>query len=142
MTLQDDFHSLSVRVKEADDRVVAAKDKAETDLESDVHKARESADQQAGRLRKSADTDRDKVSAWWKQVGDNWDDHVTTVRKNVADKKAAHDLKEAQKAADEAGDDAAYAISYATAAVDEAQYAVLQATLARKRAEEMAAGAG
>jgi DNA relaxase NicK len=142
MTLQDDFHSLSARAKEADERVEAAKNKADTDLEHDVHKARESADKQADRLRKSADTNDAKISAWWEKVGDDWHDHVATVRKNVADKRSAHDLKEAQRAADEAGDDAAYAISYATAAVDEAQYAVLQATLARKRADELASGTG
>ena len=47
-------------------------------------------------------------------------------------------LKAAQRAADSAEDDAAWAIDYAYAAIDEADYAVLQAMLARMDADALA----
>ena len=44
--------------------------------------------------------------------------------------------------ADNAEDDAEFAIQYAVAAIDEAEYAVLDASLARKEAEELSDQAG
>jgi hypothetical protein len=51
------------------------------------------------------------------------------------------DLHRAQSKADNAEDDAAFAIDYAYGAIEEAEYAVLDAALARMDADELA-GAG
>jgi hypothetical protein len=61
---------------------------------------------------------------------------------DVEGKRAAHDLKTAQRAADQAEDDAIVAVDFAYAAIGEAEYAVLDATLARREADDMATGAG
>ena len=71
-------------------------------------------------------------------MGRSWNDHVATVRQNIDDRRAAHDLASAQRAADQADDDAAYAIDYAFAAIDEAEYAVLDAQLAHFDVDELA----
>jgi hypothetical protein len=70
----------------------------------------------------------------------SWNDHLAAVRKSVDDRRAAHDLKAAQKAADQADDDAAFAIDYAYAAIEEAEYAVLDADLAHVEVDELAKG--
>ncbi len=52
--------------------------------------------------------------------------------------KGANDAKAAERAAEQADADAAYAIDHAYAAVEEAQYAVLDAELAHRHADELA----
>ena len=142
MTVSDQLSQLSARTKELEDRATAARSKAKADLEQEVVSARDAAQVQGDALRKSAEAHKGNISAWWDSVERSWNDHLAAVRKDFDDKRAAHDLKTAQKRADNAEDDAVFAIDYAYAAVDEAEYAVLDATLARMEADEMAAGGG
>ena len=48
-------------------------------------------------------------------------------------------MDRAQRYAENAEDDATFAVEYAYAAIEEAQYAVLDTALARKKADELAA---
>jgi hypothetical protein len=139
MALSDQLSKLATRAKELEDRAAAAKQKGKADLEQEVKSARDSAQAQGDALRKSAEESKGKVSAWWDSVERSWSEHLAAVRKGVEDRRAAHDLKEAQKAADQADDDAAFAIDYAYAAIEEAGYAVLDADLAHMEADELAA---
>ena len=138
MALSDQLSRLAIRAKELEDRAAAANEKGKADLEQDVRAARESAQAQAGALRKSAESSKGQISAWWDSVQRSWNDHLAAVRKSVDDRRAAHDLKAAQTAADQADDDAAFAIDYAYAAIEEAEYAVLDADLAHMEADELA----
>jgi hypothetical protein len=142
MALSDQLSKLSVRAKQVEDRAVAARGKAKADLEQDVKEARESAQAQADSLRKAAESSKGKLSAWWESVQRSWSEHLAAVRKSIEDRKAEHDLATAQRVAEQAEDDAAFAIDYAYAAIDEAEYAVLDATLARMDADELAKEAG
>jgi hypothetical protein len=63
---------------------------------------------------------------------------VAAVKENIDDRKAEHDVDRANKRAENAEGDAAFAIDYAVAAIEEAEYAVLDAALARKEADELA----
>jgi hypothetical protein len=138
MALSDKLGELSVRAKKAEDRAVAARNEARTNLEHEVQSAQE--DLQAGRddLRRAAEENRGKVAAWFNDVQKSWDDQVETVRRDIASKKAEHDLHAAQRRADAAEDDAAFAIRYAHWAIEDAEYAVLDATLARMEADGLA----
>jgi len=138
MALSDQLADLSARAKKLEDNAAAAKTKAKSDLQQEVKNARTSAQDQADKLRKSADAGKGRISDWWDGVQNEWNKHLKAVQKNFDDKKAAHDLKSAQKAADQADDDASFAISYAYAAIDEAEYAVLDADLAHMEADELA----
>jgi hypothetical protein len=140
MALSDQLTKLAARAKEAEDRAAAAKSKAKADLEQDVKTAREEAQAHADQLRKNAETDKGILSDWWDDTQRSWNQHVATIRKNVDEKRAAHDVKAAQRSADSAEEDAAFAIDYAYGALEEAEYAVLDATLARMKADELAAG--
>ena len=138
MAVSDQLTRLAARAKLLEDRAAAASTQAKTDLTQSVDKARASAQAEAETLRKSADAVDGKVSDWWSGVGKSWNEHVATVRKNVDDKKAEHDLKVARRTADQADADASFAIDYAYAAVEEAEYAVLDAALAHMEADELA----
>jgi hypothetical protein len=142
MAVSDQLSQLSARTKELENRAMAAGSKAKADLEQEVESAREAAQVQGDVLRQSAEARKGKISAWWDSVGRSWNDHLAAVRKDFDDKRATHDLKSAQRRADNAEDDAAFAVDYAYAAVEEAEYAVLDATLARMEADEMAATGG
>jgi hypothetical protein len=138
MALSDQLSDLSARVKQLEDRAAAAKTKTKSDLQQDVKDARESAQAQGEKLRESAEASKGRVSDWWENIQSAWSKHLKAVQKNFDDKKAAHDLKSAQKAAERADDDAAFALDYAYAAIDEAEYAVLDADLAHMEADELA----
>jgi hypothetical protein len=140
MALSDQLTKLANRAKEAEDRAVAAKTKARAELEQDVHSAREAAQAQADQMRETAEANKGKVSDWWTGVQKNWDDHIATIRQNIDEKRAEHDVNAAQRDAATAEDDAGFAIDYAYGAIEEAEYAVLDATLARENADSLAAG--
>ena len=137
MALSDQLTRLAARAKELEDRAAAAKTKAKSDLEHDVKAARDSAQAQSEALRRSASASKGQISAWWDSVQRSWNEHLADVRRNVDDRKVAHDLSAAQWAADQADIDASFAIDYAYAAIEEAQYAVLDAELAHVQLDEL-----
>jgi hypothetical protein len=79
------------------------------------------------------------VSTRWRAVHDDWNRHVTTVRQNVDDRMADHDVKRSERRAQNAEDDAEAAVNFAYAALEEAEYAVLDAALGRLEADEVLA---
>jgi hypothetical protein len=138
VALSDQLNDLVAKTKQVEERVAAARQKTKAELEADVDNARESSKAQADTLHAKAEASKGKISAWWDKLERSWHEHVTAVRKGVEDRKAAHDAKAAQQAAEKADDDASYAIDYAYAAIEEAQYAVLDALLAHQHADELA----
>ena len=138
MTASDQLYKLAARTQELEDRAAAMKNKAKGDLEQDVKQARESARARADGLSKSAAASQGKLSSWWDNTQRAWNDHVNHIRDDIDEKRAAHDLKMAQRVADGAEADADFAVDYAIAAIEEAEYAVLDATLARMNADELA----
>ena len=138
MALSEDLTKLAARAKEAEDHAAVAQTKAKADLEVDVENARASAQAQADALHESADANRARISAWWHDVQRSWSQHVAALKENMADRKAEHDVDSANRRAENAEGDAAFAIDYAVAAIEEAEYAVLDASLARMEADELA----
>lgn len=138
MALSDQLAKLSQRAKEAEEHAAAARDKTKADVENDRKMARATAQAQADRLHESADANRARISAWWHDVQRSWSQHVAAVKEDLTDRRAEHDLDRANKRAENAEGDAAFAIDYAVAAIDEAEYAVLDASLARMEANELA----
>jgi hypothetical protein len=137
MTLSDQLSDLAKRAKEVENRVAAAKQKTKADLEADVAEARQSAQARDDALRARAKESKERISAWSDGVQESWHDHLVAVRKAADDRRAAHDLKSKQRAAERADEDAAFTIDYAYAAMEEAQYAALDADLARKEVEDL-----
>jgi hypothetical protein len=138
MALSDQLSDLAAKAKQVEDRIAASKQKTKAELEADVKNAQESAQAQADALHDKAQARKGKISAWWDKVERSWHEHVGAVRKGAEERKAAHDSKAAQRAAESADEDASYAIDYAYSAIEEAQYAVLDAALAHVHADELA----
>jgi hypothetical protein len=140
MALSDQLSDLAARAKQLEDNAAASKQKGRAELEADVNSARESAKAKAEELQKSAAENKGQISAWWDSVQRSWHEHVAEIRKKVEDRRSTHDLKAAQRAAERADKDAAFAIDFATAAIEEAEYAVLDAQLAHLEVDEKEKG--
>ena len=138
MALSDQLTKLAERTKEVEDRAAAAKAQGKSDLEQEVKNAREAAQTQADSLHAHTEKTKGDISKWWTDLGRDWKKQIDSIRREVDKDRAAHDLKHAQKAAQRADDDAAFAIDYVYAALAEAEYAVLDAYLAHKEADELA----
>jgi hypothetical protein len=138
VALTDQLNDLAVRAKQVEERVAAANQKTRAELQADVDNARASSQAQADALHAKTQASKGKISAWWDKLEKSWHEHVAAVREGRQDRKAAHDAKAAQHAAEKADEDASYAIDYAYAAIEEAQYAVLDAVLAHRHADEQA----
>ena len=140
MAVSDELTKLAARAKEADGRAAAAQGKAKADLERDVEAARIAAQEQAEKLRKSADAGKGKLSVWWNDLQRSWNEHLTKIRDDVDRSRAEHDVDRAERRAERAENDALFAIDFAYAAIEEAEYAVLDAALARMEADQLATG--
>ena len=116
MALSDQISKLATRTKELEERAAAAHQKAHADLQQDVATAREESKSNAEALRQSVDADAAEVSAWWTDLGRSWDEHIAKMRDHIDDKEAEHDLKSAQRAAEDAAAYASYVIDYTFAA--------------------------
>jgi hypothetical protein len=113
--------TLAARTKLLEDRAAAAQSKAKSTLEQDVKAARESAQEQAEGLRQRAEISKDLLSSQWDGIQRSWNEHLAGIRQDNDDKHAAHDHKKAQRIAEEAEADAAYALDFAYGAVEEAE---------------------
>jgi hypothetical protein len=138
MALSDQLRDLADRAKKLEDRAAAAKQKEKAELETEVKNARDCAQADGDALRTRSEENKDRISAWWDKLQSTWNEQLKVIRKNADHRRAAHDLKVKQRAAQQADDDAAFAIHYAYAAMEEAEYAVLDAILAQKEADEFA----
>jgi len=139
MGMSEQLSRLAERTKTLEEHAAAARQKARADLEHDVVEAKAASKANAEALRESVAATAADVSAWWTDVGRAWDTHITKMRQHIHEQSAKHDLKTAQRDAEDAAAYASYLIDYTYAAVQEAEYAVLDATLARKEADELAA---
>ena len=138
MALSDQLTNLAARAKELEDRAAQAKGKQKADLELDVKHARDSAQAQADSLRKHAEERKDKLSAWWHKLQQEWNGQMESIRRAFEKDKLEHDAKKAKRIAESADEDAEFAVDFAYAAIEEAEYAVLDAQLAHVQADELA----
>jgi hypothetical protein len=135
MELSDRLAKLAARAKEAQTRTAAARDKAKAEIELDVASARATAQDRAHRLQLNADATK-------RDLSDAWNSHVADIRETIDDRHAEQDLQRAKCSANDALDDAEFAIEFAYSAIEAAEYAVLDAHLAQMEADELAEASG
>ena len=139
MAASDRLAELAERAKIAEDRVAATKNQARSDVEAQVAKTRDAAQQKADELQAQTAKAASGAQQWWGDVQSTWSSHVARIRGDIESRKAEMDVKKAERRADSAEEDAIAAVAFAEAALEEAEYTVLYATLARMDAEAAAA---
>jgi len=142
MALSDELSKLAGRAKEAETRTAAARDEARAELERNVSSARASAQEQADKLRQTAERGEARVSSLGQDMQRSWNEHIARAREGIESKKAELDVHKAQRRADDAEGYASFAIDLAYSAVVEAEYAALDAVLARMDADQLSAQPG
>jgi hypothetical protein len=114
--------------QETNEQVKARISKAKADITARQSAAKEKAEQAAGRTQ----------SEWKKLQADNAA-KMKDLQDRIGRQRDQHDIKKAEKEADDAEENAADALDYAASAVDQAQLAVLDAIDARNWADARAA---
>ena len=142
MAASDDLSKLSVRAKEAEDRVTAAREKGKADLEEDVDFTRTAVEKQNAVLSELVSESKGRASDRWHELQAAWNEAISKAREEVENRKAEHDLHKAERRADMAEEDAGLAIDFAYSAIAEAEYAALDAALARMEADELSNQSG
>ena len=91
MALSEDLSRLSVRAREAEDRVAGAKAEARERLEQDVEDARRRTQETGDRMRQRTEQVKQQADL---RVGDfqrSWNEHIHQARMRIDARKAQHD---------------------------------------------------
>jgi hypothetical protein len=137
--LSEQLNELADRVKKSEDFVSAAQAKNRAFLDDQRETLKTSIDNGKAQMKADAAADADQTRSWWNDTRQSIDARIAELRAERDDHRAAHTLKRAERHAEDAEQDAAYAVDFAVAMLDEAEYAVADAVLARLDADELAA---
>jgi hypothetical protein len=128
------YLSIVERARQAQQKTEDAREKTRDQLQDDldrVHARREELETRADRAAATA-------GSAWAELGASWKAHVVKVKNAFGHKERTIDARLAEREADIAESDAAYAVDIAFSAIEEAEDTVLYAIYARKYAGEIA----
>jgi len=137
--LSDQLNELADRVKKSEDFVAAARAKNRALLDEERQTLKTSIANGKAQMDADAADAADDTRSWWNDTRQSIDARITELRGERDDHRAARSVKRAERHAEDAEQDAAYAVDFALAMLDEAEYAVADAVLARLDADELAA---
>jgi hypothetical protein len=137
--ISEQLADLSVRAKHTEDTIAAAQKETHDKLvarKEQAHAAATSAVEKVDRQFKSVN---DSASQRWTAMRASITADMNALKARVATQKFEHDVKRADKHADQLEQEAGFAIDYAVASIEQAKLAVLDAIDARLAAEELRA---
>jgi len=134
--LSEQLNDLSVRAKQTEDTIDAARTRNRAELESQRVALKAAVDGAAAQAAQAKTT----VESKWYEVRDALDARFASMRADVGERRSERDLKRAQHRADVAEQDAADAVEFALYVLDQAEYAIVDAAIARADADELALG--
>lgn len=136
--LSEQLNELADRVKKSEDFVTAARAKNRALLDEERQTLKTSIANGKAQMDADAADAADQTRSWWNDTRQSIDARIAELREERDDHRAARSVKRAERRADDAEQDAAYAVDFALAMLDEAEYAVADAILARLDADELA----
>ncbi len=137
--LSEQLSELSDRAKKAEDFVTMARAKNRAALDSQRELLESSIRESKAKAEASAAAAQSKVQSWWDDTRSSVDGQFATLRARLDQRRAEHDVMQAQRRADDAEQDAVYAVEFAISILDQAEYAVADAIIARADADDAAA---
>jgi len=128
--LSEALTDLAGRVKRVEDSAEAVQEKNRAALQSRREELEATIEQSTIEMEAAATHAKDATRGWWSKT-------TSSIQADFADWKA--DMKEtnAERAAEEAEDDAVVAVSLAAYCLDAAEWAVVRAELARGEADQL-----
>ncbi len=132
--LSDQLSALAEHTKKTEDTVDAARQKNQAKLTAQ----RDALTAAATAAKEHAASVKGDVDAKWDAAHSAVDQRFAAIRDNAEQRRAAHDLKSAERHADDAEQDASDAIDLALYVLDQAEYAIADAVIARADADALA----
>jgi hypothetical protein len=137
--ISEQLADLSVRAKNTEDAVAAAQKEAHDKLVARKEQARIAATNAVEKVDQQIKSVNDSASQHWSALRAKITADMNALKVRVATQKHEHDVKRADKHADQLEWEAGFAIDYAIASIEQAKLAVLDAIDARLDAEQLRA---
>jgi hypothetical protein len=133
--LSDRLYDLSVRAKNFETAVTAAQKEGHDKVVARTAEARASATASVDKVKQSLKAARDAGSTKWGAMEAKLGADMDALKTRVSEKKRALDARIAERDAEDAEDDAGFAIDYAISSIEQAKLAAFDAISARLNAE-------
>jgi hypothetical protein len=134
--LSEQLADLSVRAKNAEDALAAAKKEGHDKIATRKEQARAAATTAVEKVNREITSAGDSAARNWNAVKAKVAADMTALKADVARVKHDRDVKRTEKHAQQLEWDAGFAIDYAIASVEQAKLAVLDAVEGRVQAEQ------
>ena len=128
--LSDALIDLAGRVKRVEDSAEAVQEKNRAALQSRREELEEAIEQSKVELEAAATRAKDATRGWWSKT-------TSSIQADFAEWQAEMKEKNAERAAEDAEDDAVVGVSLAAYCLDAAEWAVVRAELARGEADQL-----
>ena len=122
--LSEQLNELSDRVKKAEDFVTMARAKNRAALDSQRELLKSSIGESKAKAEASAAATQSRVQSWWDDTRSSVDGQFAALRARLDERRAEHDVRQADRRANDAEQDAVYAVEFAISMLDQAEYAV------------------
>ncbi len=133
--LSDQLSDLSVRAKNLETAVTAAQKEGHDKVVARTAEARASATASVDKVKQSLKAARDAGSTKWGAMEVKLGADMDALKTRISEKKRAIDARIAERDAEDAADDASFAIDYAISSIEQAKLAAFDAISARLNAE-------
>jgi hypothetical protein len=128
--LSEALTDLGGRVKRVEDSAEAVREKNRAALQSRREELEAAIEESKIELEAAATQAKDATRSWWSKT-------TSSIQADFADWQAGMKEKNAERAAEDAEDDAVVAVSLAAYCLDAAEWAVVRAELARGEADQL-----
>jgi hypothetical protein len=134
--LSDQLAEMSVRAKNAEDSVAAAKEEAHEKFEARREKAHAAATAATEKVNQEVKSVKDTATRNWNALQAKVDAEIQNLKAGIAQGKREREAGRAENNAGRLEWEAGFAIDYAVASIEQAKLAVLDAIAGRIEAEE------
>jgi hypothetical protein len=135
-SLSEQLADLSVRAKNAEDALAAAKKEGHDKIAARKEQARAAATTAVEKVNRDITSAGDSAARNWNTVKAKIEADITALKTRVARTEHDRDVKRAEKHAEHLEWEASFAVDYAIASVEQAKLAVLDAVEGRVEAEQ------
>jgi len=135
--LSEQFLEMSQRTAARENQAAAQHEKNRQEFEADVTEARNVVQSAQASFEARLNSIEESVSSQWRGLQESFNNQVAAAQSKAAERKAAHNLADAQERADYYEAYAEIAADFASMAATEADAAMLKATEARAHANSL-----
>jgi len=139
--LSESLMDLACRVKRLEDSAAAVREKNRAALQARRDELDAAIERETGQLHKATMGATGETRKWWSETRASIERQVAQMRADFEKWQTEMKEKNAERAAQEADDDAVMAVTLADYCIDVAEWAVVRAELARGEADQLVKGA-